>query len=260
MSAAASCLEIRGLTKHFYGVTALEDYGLDLPQGEILGLIGPNGAGKTTIFNLITGVYRPSAGQVQLFGRDVTGLRPERIAQLGVARTFQNIRLFRQLTVLDNVRCALHLERRYTLLEALAALPRFAREERHMVERALALLEFLGIAHLALEPAGDLSYGDQRRLEVARALAMGPKILLLDEPTAGMSPLESAQAVELFRKVRDQFGLTLVLIEHHMQVVMGLCERLQVLNYGRLIAEGRPEDIRVNPEVVEAYLGKDLDA
>lgn len=252
----APLLEARGIMKRFRGLTAVDDYSLRLEAGAIAGLIGPNGAGKTTVFNVLTGVLKPTTGSVHLRGRAVTGLRPDRIAALGMARTFQNLRLFKSLTVLDNVLVGAQIHKSYGFFTALVGLPSLGRGERALRDRAFELLEALGLAGHAQQPAGSLPYGSQRKLEIARALATGPRVLLLDEPAAGMNPRESLELMETIRKVRDRFDLTILLIEHDMRVVMNLCQSLQVLSYGRIIAEGTPAEIRNNPEVVEAYLGR----
>ena len=250
-------LECAGLTIRFGGLVALADFNLTLRQGELVGLIGPNGAGKTTVFNLITGIYRPTAGDVRLFHRSIIGLRPHRITQLGIARTFQNIRLFANMTVLDNVRTAFHSRTRTGVLAAILRTRGFHAEEQAVTRRALELLETLHLSHRAGELARNLPYGEQRRLEIARALATGPRVLLLDEPAAGMNPSESRELRDLIEDVHRRFGLTTLLIEHHMDVVMSVCERVVVLDHGRTIAEGTPDEVRRNPAVIAAYLGEE---
>jgi branched-chain amino acid transport system ATP-binding protein len=252
---SAPLLEIRDLSHSFGGLCAVQEFSLDIAPGELVGLIGPNGAGKTTVFNLITGVYRASAGTIRLGGQELVGLAPHAIARLGVARTFQNIRLFRDLPVLDNVRTALDGHARYGAFEALARIGRFGAEERRTINEARELLALLKLDHLAGEAACNLPYGLQRRLEIARALALRPRLLLLDEPAAGMNPNEIGQLMEFIAWVRDHFKLTILLIEHQMRLVMGICERLAVLDFGATIAAGTPAEVRVHPKVLEAYLG-----
>ncbi len=249
-------LECRNVSRHFGGLRALSGLDLSLEQGEVVGLIGPNGAGKTTVFNVITGVFPPTEGEVLLEGRVLNGLKPYRITQLGIARTFQNIRLFREMSVLHNVMAAMHPRCGYGLVDALLRTARFGRREREMRDEALALLERMNLADRAHDKAGSLPYGDQRRLEIARALATHPKVLLLDEPAAGMNPAEVDELVELIRGIAGDFGLTVLLIEHQMGLVMNLCERLVVLDFGEVIAKGTPGEIQRNPRVLEAYLGK----
>ena len=248
-------MEISGLTMRFGGVTAIDGLTMAVPAKKIVGLIGPNGAGKTTVFNVITGFYKPEAGRVNLGGRDLLGLPPQRICALGVARTFQNIRLFHQGTVLENVMVGCHVRRRCGWWMAPLLLPAFFREEKAIRQKALGLLERLKLAHLAREKAASLPYGAQRRLEIARALATDPAFLLLDEPAAGMNPHESQELVRFISEVRADFDLTILMIEHDMKVVMGVCSHIWVLDYGRLIADGGPDDIRRHPEVIAAYLG-----
>ncbi|WP_043713805.1 ABC transporter ATP-binding protein [Symbiobacterium thermophilum] len=249
-------LECRNVSRHFGGLRALGHLDLVLEPGEVVGLIGPNGAGKTTVFNVITGVFPPTEGEVLLEGRVLNGLRPWRITQLGIARTFQNIRLFREMSVLDNVLAAMHPRCGYGLLDALLHTPRFAGREQAMRDEALALLERMNLADRRHDRAGSLPYGAQRRLEIARALATHPKVLLLDEPAAGMNPTEVDALVELIRGVAAEFGLTVLLIEHQMGLVMNLCQRLVVLDFGEVIARGKPTEIQQNPRVLEAYLGR----
>ena len=239
----------------FGGLRAVDQFNLTFKPQELVGLIGPNGAGKTTIFNLLTGVYRPTDGRILFHGRALLGLKPHRISQTGVARTFQNIRLFANLSVLDNVMIAQHAQHRQGIPAAILRTPAFFREEDHSRQVARELLALFGLEHLECERAGSLSYGDQRRLEIARAPATRPRLLLLDEPAAGMNPTEKRQLMELISQIRQRFALTILLIEHDMQVVMGICERILVLDYGKTLAQGTPQEIRRNPAVIEAYLG-----
>lgn len=260
------------ITMQFGGLTAVKDFNLELKKGEIVALIGPNGAGKTTAFNMITGVYKPTKGKVLLNQKsivdgkdvynekDITGFRPDQITKLGIARTFQNIRLFKDLSVLDNVLIANHLRVNSNVLEAIFKLPRYRREENQMVEKSMNLLEKVGLAESKDEKSSSLPYGQQRRLEIARALATDPSILLLDEPAAGMNPKESEDLTAFIKKIRDEFDLTVFLIEHHMQVVMDISNRIYVLDYGITIAKGNPYEIQNNQRVIEAYLGVDEDA
>jgi len=224
-------------------------------EGHAHGIIGPNGAGKTTLFNLITGIYKPTAGEIVFAGERLDGLRPSRIALKGIGRTFQNIRLFKQLTVLENVRIAYDSQLRYSPLEALLTLPRLGRNEAESIAKSSALLEAFGLGALSDSLAGDLPYGLQRKLEIARAIALKPRLLLLDEPAAGLNSGETAALTEFLRWVRTEYKVTLLLIEHHMHLVMGLCDRITVLDFGQKIAEGTPEEIRGNKRVIEAYLG-----
>jgi branched-chain amino acid transport system ATP-binding protein len=239
----------------FGGLVAVSDFSLDLEQKEIVGLIGPNGSGKTTVFNMITGFYKPTEGQLFLDGTEITGLRPDQVTALGLARIFQNSRLFNNLPVLDNVLIGNHLRLHSSPMAAICRTPGYVKQEEHAYEETMTLLEGLGLAHVVHEKTGALPYGLQRKLEVARALATRPKVLLLDEPATGMTTEETTEMIDFILGVRDDFDLTILLIEHHMRVVMGLCPRILVLNYGETIAEGTPEEIQNNPEVIQAYLG-----
>jgi branched-chain amino acid transport system ATP-binding protein len=251
-------LEVDAVTLQFGGLTALNDVSFSINEGEILGLIGPNGAGKTTCFNVTTGVYTPTKGEVRFRGKSLTGLQRHKITQLGIARTFQNIRLFQSMTALENVLVGADARHKTGVLNALFRLPRHRREETEGHERAMEILRFMGIDKQANELAANLSYGHQRRLEIARAMGTGPTLLCLDEPAAGFNPAEKHNLMELIRKVRDR-GYTVLLIEHDMRLVMGVTDRIVVLEFGRKIAEGRPQDIRDNPAVIAAYLGVDDD-
>ena len=249
-------LEVKNLSISFGGLKAVDGFHIDIEKGQLYGLIGPNGAGKTTVFNLLTGVYKPNAGSIVLDGKNITGRSNIQINQDGVARTFQNIRLFKDMSVLDNVKAGLHKHYRYSAVEGIFRLPRYFKVEREMDQEALRLLDVFGLADECDFKASNLPYGKQRKLEIARALATQPKLLLLDEPAAGMNPNETAELMDTIRFVRDTFDMTILLIEHDMKLVSGICEKLTVLNFGQVLKEGPTSDVLHDPEVVKAYLGE----
>lgn len=248
-------LEMQHVEKHFGGVHAIDDFSVKIEKGKIHGLIGPNGAGKTTIFNNITGIYAPSAGKIIFDGNDITGTAPYKVAQLGIGRTFQNIRLFSNLSVLENVIIASGLDATYNMPQAIFHSKKFFDREKFLNDKAMGLLEIVGLADKCEEKASALPYGHQRKLEIARAMALDPKLLLLDEPAAGMNAEESLDLVNFVKEIREKFDITILMIEHHMDVVTNLCDYCTVLNFGKTIAVGTPAEIKANPEVIRAYLG-----
>ena len=252
-------LDVRNLGIDFGGLTAVDSFNITIGPTEISGLIGPNGAGKTTIFNLLTSVYQPTRGSILLKGIDTKGMTAAKVSRMGIARTFQNIRLFSDMTALDNVKVGMHKDIHCPFICSLLHLPPYQKSEKQANEKAMEILKFMGLADAAFTKAGSLPYGVQRRLEIARALATDPAILLLDEPAAGMNPSETAELTEQIRKIRDTYQIAIFLIEHDMNLVMNVCEAIAVVNYGRIIAKGTPEEIRENPAVIEAYLGRKED-
>ncbi len=252
----APLLRARDLSKRYAGLLALSDYSLDLPERRIHGVIGPNGAGKTTLFNLLSGMVRPTTGSISLAGEEITSMQPAQVAQAGIARTFQNIRLFGDMSVIDNIRVASQRHEPGPFWAAMLSTRGFRRREWAITERATNLLELVGLTDRAQRVARSLPYGDQRRLEIARAVATGPRVLMLDEPSAGMNPTETADLLALIRRLRDEWGITIVMVAHDIPLVMGLCDTIQVLNYGVLLAQGPPSVVRNDPEVIRAYLGQ----
>lgn len=256
MSSVLKCEHLRVV---FGGLAAVSDFNIEVGENQIVGLIGPNGAGKTTVFNLLTGVYVPTSGVVMLNEKDLAGMNTIARSHAGIARTFQNIRLFKDMSVIDNVMNSFNPRMKYSMFEAFLRLPRYWKEEKAARRRAMKLLHVFNMEELAEEKAGNLPYGSQRRLEIIRALATNPKLLLLDEPAAGMNPAETENLMETIGKIRDQFHISILLIEHDMNLVMGICEKITVLNFGEVIAQGTPEEIQKNPVVIEAYLGRKRD-
>ncbi|MFL0194928.1 ABC transporter ATP-binding protein [Clostridium sp. WILCCON 0269] len=253
-----SLLSVRNLTIKFGGLTAVSDFNLDIYENEIVGLIGPNGAGKTTVFNMLTGVYQPTGGHIEILDKKVSNLKPHELARKHVARTFQNIRLFKHMSVIDNVKISFAHLNKYNFFQCILRVPSYYREEKHMDKNAEKLLKVFGLLDKKDELAVNLPYGQQRKLEIVRALATEPKVLLLDEPAAGMNPQETLSLMKLIKWIRDEFKISILLIEHDMKLVMGICERLVVLDHGQMIAEGTPEEIRKNPKVISAYLGGEV--
>lgn len=249
-------LEMKDLGITFGGLKAVSDVNLKVEAGELVGLIGPNGAGKTTIFNLLTGVYRPTTGTVTLDGKLLNGMKPYKIVDEGIARTFQNIRLFKQISVMDNIKVAFNHKMRYSAFESILRLPRYWKEEAEIEKKAMQLLELFDMEDVAQFKASNLPYGQQRKLEILRALATGPKLLLLDEPAAGMNPTETQELMETIALIRKKFKITILLIEHDMKLVLGICEKIAVLNYGQIIAQGTPDEVVNDKTVIEAYLGE----
>jgi branched-chain amino acid transport system ATP-binding protein len=249
-------LQTTNVVKRFGGLVAVNKMNFNLEKGEIVSIIGPNGAGKTTFFNTLTGIYQPEEGQINFNGKSLLGLRPDQIAERGISRTFQNIRLFNNMSVLENILVGMHVHLKQSPIETLLLLSTFKNEENASEKKAEELMKYVGLKNVGNELAKNLPYGDQRRVEIARALAANPLLLLLDEPTAGMNPLETEDAITLFRHIRDDKGITILLIEHDMRVVMNISERISVMDYGEKLAEGSPAEIRANPRVVEAYLGR----
>jgi len=250
-------LKVENLSKSFSGLKAVSNVDLEIKEGELVGLIGPNGAGKTTVFNLLTGVYEPTEGTIIFKGQKINGLAPYKISHRGIARTFQNIRLFGDLSVIDNVKIAYHQHVSYNILSGILRLPNYYKGEKEIYQKAYDLLKIFDLHEKENELAKNLPYGQQRRLEIARALATKPSLLLLDEPAAGMNPQETQNLMDLIRWIRKEFNLTILLIEHDMSLVMGICERIYVLDYGMVIAHGSPDEIKSNPRVIEAYLGEE---
>lgn len=255
MDKSRSILKCNNISISFGGLKAVNGFNLDVKEKDLIGLIGPNGAGKTTVFNMLSGVYQPSQGSIYLDGENITGLPVHKLSQKGIARTFQNIRLFDYLSVVDNVKLAMNKDMRYKIFDGMLRLKKYWKEEREATKKALEILNILGLAAYANDSAGNLSYGSQRKLEIARALATNPKLLLLDEPAAGMNAIETESLMDTIRMIRDKFDISIVLIEHDMKLVLGICEKLYVLNHGIVIAEGDPKEVVKKDDVVSAYLG-----
>ena len=249
-------LDVTNLGISFGGLRAVDSFEVHIEKGQLYGLIGPNGAGKTTVFNMLTGVYKPTDGKIVLDGKNITGQKTIQINREGIARTFQNIRLFKELTVLDNVKAGLHNDYPYSVMTGILRLPKYYKTEKAMDERAMELLEVFGLENEAMYLASNLPYGKQRKLEIARALATNPKLLLLDEPAAGMNPNETKELMDTIRLIRDKFDMTILLIEHDMKLVSGICEELTVLNFGQVLAQGKTSDVLNDPQVIKAYLGE----
>lgn len=252
-----SLLQTTDVIKRFGGLVAVNKMTFSIDEGKIVSIIGPNGAGKTTFFNSLTGIYKPEEGKIQFKGHSLIGLRPDQISEMGISRTFQNIRLFGAMTVIENILVGMHTQLKQSPVDALFRTRKFTQEEQEAEEKAKALMAYVGLKNVGNQLARNLPYGGQRRIEIARALAANPTLLLLDEPTAGMNPNETAEAIKLFRRIRDERGVTILLIEHDMRVVMGISERISVMDYGEKIAEGTPQEIRTNEHVIEAYLGRE---
>ncbi|MFA6940530.1 MAG: ABC transporter ATP-binding protein [Clostridiaceae bacterium] len=251
-------LKVDNITINFGGLTAVSQFSMNIGENDLYGLIGPNGAGKTTIFNMLTGVYTPTLGKIEFSGEDITGIKPYNITQKSIARTFQNIRLFKNLTVIDNVKISFNYKSKYSLFDCILKLPSYNKEEEEMEKEAMKILKVFKLDDKANEFAKNLPYGEQRRLEIARALATKPKLLLLDEPAAGMNPQETNELMHLIKWIRDEFKIAILLIEHDMKLVMGICEKIVVLDYGKIIAVGNPTEIKNNPKVIKAYLGEEV--